>query len=212
MGATKISSRDKKRWKLLFSGYFSKAKIEECNQTNWSDCDKFDMIMSALTTYFADVGAHFSLKASFRGKKLLKFRFLGCCSKSKTEDDDQKDWSYSNKFGIIKACSATYHLEVGSTISLQVATKACFWGKKNFEKQGFYATFLKQKRSSATKKTSLSNKFRMLTSDLDTYFLEVSAHSLVKIATKGFFRGKKISKFSIFRLFFWSENRGVRLK
>ena len=34
MGATKISSRDTKRWKLIFSGYFSKAKIEECNQTN----------------------------------------------------------------------------------------------------------------------------------------------------------------------------------
>ena len=42
----------------------------------------------------------------------------------------------------------------------------------------------------------------MLMSGVDTYFLDVSAHALVNIAAKGSFRGKKIRKFSIFRLFF----------
>ena len=31
----------------------------------------------------------------------------------------------------------------------------------------------------------------MLMSGLDTYFLEVGAHALLKVATKGSFRGKK---------------------
>ena len=62
------------------------------------------------------------------------------------------------------------------------------------------------------KKLSLSDKFGMLMSGLDTYFIEVSAHALLKAATKSSFRGKKNGKFSIFRLFFWSENGGVWLK
>ena len=41
------------------------------------------------------------------------------------------------------------------------------------------------------KKLSLSNKFGMLLLGLDTYFLEVSAHALLKVATKRSFRGKK---------------------
>ena len=39
-------------------------------------------------------------------------------------------------------------------------------------------------------------------SGLDTCFLEVSTHALLKIAAKGSFRGKKSKKFVIFRLFF----------
>ena len=42
-----------------------------------------------------------------------------------------------------------------------------------------------------TKKLSLSNKFGMLLSGLDTYFLEVSAHALLKATTKSSLRGKK---------------------
>ena len=34
----------------------------------------------------------------------------------------------------------------------------------------------------------------MLISGLDTYFLEMSAHALLKIATNGSFRGKKKSE------------------
>ena len=46
------------------------------------------------------------------------------------------------------------------------------------------------------KKNSLSDKFGMLISGLDTYFLEVSAHALLKVATETSFSGKKITKFS----------------
>ena len=42
----------------------------------------------------------------------------------------------------------------------------------------------------------------MLTSGLDTYFLEGSADASLKAARKDSFRGKKIQIFSIFRLFF----------
>ena len=40
-------------------------------------------------------------------------------------------------------------------------------------------------------KKSLSDKFGMLVSGLDAYFMEVSAHSLLKIANKDSFRGNK---------------------
>ena len=48
-----------------------------------------------------------------------------------------------------------------------------------------------QKRRSTTKKKSLFDKFGMLISGIDTYFLEASAHALLKIATKCSFRGIK---------------------
>ena len=41
----------------------------------------------------------------------------------------------------------------------------------------------------------------MLISNLDTYFLEVSVHVLLKVAAKSSFRGKKIWKFSILGYF-----------
>ena len=72
-----------------------------------------------------------SHQSFFRGKKLLKLRFLDYFSKAKTEECDQEDWSVSDKFGIITTSSATYHLEMGAPVSLKVATKACFGGKKN---------------------------------------------------------------------------------
>ena len=74
--ATKASLRSKKHWKLRFSGYFSKLKTEQCDQKNWSDCNKIDMNISSTATNFPEVGAHFSLKvankALFRGSKTLK--------------------------------------------------------------------------------------------------------------------------------------------
>ena len=41
------------------------------------------------------------------------------------------------------------------------------------------------------KKLSLSDKFEMFLLGLDTFFLEVSAHTLLKAATKGSFRNKR---------------------
>ena len=70
------SLRGKKLWKLRFSGYFSKAKTEECDQKNWSECNKIGMNISSTATNFLEVGACFSLKvaskALFTGKETLK--------------------------------------------------------------------------------------------------------------------------------------------
>ena len=52
------------------------------------------------------------------------------------------------------------------------------------------------------KNTSFSDKFGMLMPGLDTYFLKVSARVSLKAATKGFFRGQKIQKFSIAKVNF----------
>ena len=51
------------------------------------------------------------------------------------------------------------------------------------------------------KKKSLSDKFGMLISGLDTCFLEVSAHALLKVATETSFSGKKSQNFQ-------KQNRG----
>ena len=46
----------------------------------------------------------------------------------------------------------------------------------------------------------------------DTYFLEVSAHVSLKVATKDSFRDNETIKIYIFRLFLQSKNGGVRSK
>ena len=51
-----------------------------------------------------------------------------------------------------KPCSTTYFLEVGTRVSLKLATKGFLRSKKNFENLAFQVVFLKQKRRSANKK------------------------------------------------------------
>ena len=51
----------------------------------------------------------------------------------------------------------------------------------------------------------LSDKFRILMCGLDTCFLEVSAHALLKIATKTSFRGKKLENLAF--LGYFSETK-----
>ena len=46
-------------------------------------------------------------------------------------------------------------------------------------------------------------------SGLDTYFLEVSAHSLVKAATKIFFRGKKLENLAFLDYFSEVKRRSM---
>ena len=64
----------------------------------------------------------------------------------------------------------------------------------------------------AKKKLSLSDNFGMLISGLDTYFLEVSAHSLPKVATKIFFRGKKYKNLVFLGYFSDTKTEGYNLK
>ena len=62
--------------KLRFLDYFSKAKTENCDQEDWSVCDRFGIITPCSATYHLVVSGPVSLnlttKASFGGKKTLK--------------------------------------------------------------------------------------------------------------------------------------------
>ena len=128
------------------------------------------------------------------------------------EECDQQDRSVSDKFGIISPCSATYFMKVGASVSLKPATKTSFGGKKILKIYIFRVLFQSKNGDVRPKKLSLSDKFGMLISRLDTYFVDKSAHALLKVATKGSFRGKRYRKFSIFRLFFWNKNGWVQPK
>ena len=49
------------------------------------------------------------------------------------EECDQEDWTVSDRFGIITPCSAIYHLVVGRSVSLNLATKPSFGDKKTLK-------------------------------------------------------------------------------
>ena len=68
-------------------------------------------------------------------------RFLDYFSKAEKDECDPQDWSVSDKFGVITPCSTTYHLEVGAPVSLKVATKASFGGKKIVKIEIFSLSF-----------------------------------------------------------------------
>ena len=70
---------------------------------------------------------------SIRGKKLWKFRFLGCFGKGKMKEYDQKVWNVFDQFGIAIPCPTTYFLEVGARVSLKVANKGSNRGKENLK-------------------------------------------------------------------------------
>ena len=88
--------------------------------------------------YFQGVGARVSLKVapkgSRKGKKVWKFRFLGCFSKSKMEEWDQNVWNIFHQFYITILCSTTYLLEVYACVLLKVDTKGSPRGKKKLWK------------------------------------------------------------------------------
>ena len=96
---------------------------------------KCGMLFPGLATYFfLKVSGHtlykVASKSFFRGKKAPKFRFLGYFSKVKTEECDEKNLGFSDKFGRSIPCSARYFLEVSAHVSLKVATKRYFMGNK----------------------------------------------------------------------------------
>ena len=68
-------------------GFLPEAKTEEWDQKLWNVFDQFGMTIPCSATYFLEVGAHVSLKVatkvSLEGKKLWKFKFLGCFFQSK---------------------------------------------------------------------------------------------------------------------------------
>ena len=73
---TKVFLEAKKLLKLRLLDYFSEAKMEECDQKDWSILDKSGIMPPSSATDYLEVGAPVSLialtKASLRGKKVLK--------------------------------------------------------------------------------------------------------------------------------------------
>ena len=112
------------------------------------------------STYFLEVGACLLLKlatkASLRGKKLLKFRYSGYFSKAKMKECNQKNWSFSNKFGMLMPGSEISFLKKRAHVSLKVAAKVSFLDKKVWKFNTFKAFFLKQEWRRATKKIEIS--------------------------------------------------------
>ena len=81
------------------------------------------------------------LTKDFLEKKPSKFSiFEAFFSKAKTEECDQSSLSVSDKFGVITPFSATFVLEMSVQVSLKVANKGSFRGKKP-EKLAFLRLF-----------------------------------------------------------------------
>ena len=96
-------------------------------------------------------------------------------------------------------------------VSLKPATKASFGGKKTLKIYIFMLLFQSKTEQCDQKNLSWSNKSGMLISGLDTYFLEVSAHTLLKVATETSFSGEKSGNLAFLGYFFRSKNGGVWL-
>ena len=71
--------------------------MKECDQEDWRVSDIFGIITPYSTIYHLEVDAPVSLKAatkaSLRGKKLWKSKFLGYFSKAKMDKCNHKNWS-----------------------------------------------------------------------------------------------------------------------
>ena len=133
-------------------------------------------------TYFLEVGARVSM---------LKLRFLHYFSKAKTGDCGQQDCSFSDNLGLL-ALAELLNIWKWMHPFHSKQPPQLRWGVKKFWKSTFLGCFSKAKTEEChQKKLSLSGKFGMLMSGLDTYFLEVNADALLKVTTKTSFRCKK---------------------
>ena len=110
---------------------------------------------------------------------------------------------------IWNSCSGTgtFFLEVGACLSLKLATKRSFRGKKTWEFR-FLGGFCKSKTEECDHKNWIfSNEFEILMPGSNTNFLEVNVHVSLKATTKGSFRGKNVWKFSVLKAFFLKQKR-----
>ena len=95
------------------------------------------------------------------------------------------------------------------TCFTQTSHQSFFWWQKNSENLHFLGYFSKAKtEQSDQKKLSLSDNFGMLISGLDTFFLEVRARALLKVATETSFSGKNSEHLAFLGYFFRSKNGG----
>ena len=98
---------------------------------------------------------------------------------------------------------------MGAPVSLKPATKASFGAKETLKIYIFRLLSKAKTEQCDQKKLNLSDKFGMLISGWGTYFLEVSAHALLKVATETSFTGKKSENLAFSGYFFRSKNGGA---
>ena len=100
----------------------------KCFWQTWHYYTFFSYIFSGnRLTHFIESSHPLSI---LKVKKLWKFGFLGCFSKTKTEQRDQKNWNFSDKYGMITPGSAIYFLEKSAHASLKVGTDDSFREKE----------------------------------------------------------------------------------
>ena len=137
------------------------------------------------------VDARVSLKVATKGSKRGK--------KTQITFLKQKRRGPTKKIGV-----SVIHLELLALPSYMSSENWCsfftqtsqpFGGKKYLKIYILRLLFQRKNGAVRPKKLSLSDKFGTLISGLDTYFLEVSAHALLKVATETSFSGKKSQNF-----------------
>ena len=103
--------------------------------------------------------------------------------------------------------SDRYLRVVSAHFLLKVVTEGSFGSKKYRKniKLGKYRvlgySFKAKTKECKRKNSSVSDKFGMLIYGSDTYFLEVSAHVSLNVATKASFRDEKLRKFRFLAYF-----------
>ena len=109
----------------------------------------------------------------------------------------------SNFFLInLEVCSNTYFLQVSAHVSLKVATKGYFRGKKNSETLDIWLVFLKEKRRSAIKKIEVSLTNLALLSLAQQHILWKQVHVFhFKSPPKHVLEVKKLWKFRFWGCF-----------
>ena len=122
------------------------------------------------------------------------------------EEWDQSNLCFFHASEIFIPCLTISFGQMTAGFSLNVATNGECSSPMNISN----VIILKQKRRSATKVTWV---FPMILSSIPwvtTYFLEVSARVLLKVAINSYFRGLGISKISIFEAIILKQNEGMK--
>ena len=162
-------------------GCYSKPKTEECDQSNPCFWDGFSRSIPSSTIYFWDID--------------LQAIFL----KQKRRSATKKTRSVFDELDIYIPCSATYSLEAGPPLWLEIAKKVLLEVKN--QKFRFSGYFFKAKTEECDKKDLVAfDKSGVSIHCSATYFLKVGAHVSLKGTTKVSFRSTKFRKFSILKV------------
>ena len=168
--------------------------------------DQFDITVPCSAAYFLEVGARVSLKVATKTfltvKKTVNIQLysLFLCSK----DGGVPPKSLRCFLSIWHYCSLFSYIFCGTRCSrfIENSHQTVSQRQKNCEKLAFQVAFIEQKHRRAIKKFSnISDQFGITIASSATYFQEQDARFSLKVASKGFLRGKKTLKIQRARLF-----------